>query len=252
MKISVTNSAGTTIYQSGEVLIPGQVVMTAPTNGQPLAAGQDISVAWNEPAGAAAYVVSYLAPDAGDGDSEEQGGYFEYLAAPVSRAVVPGTNAAAGEAWFEVDAVAGDTGVLISSGDITNSFLIAYTADDAVTTISAAQAINPALKASQGLSIVREYNKSEQGLTFKMRECNPAQIQSPGTVSISFKLRRFKVSVAFIKAYNMNGQEIFSWEKKRIMKSHDKKYHVDFGVGPGTTVVFGTHDANYRGGTYSY
>jgi hypothetical protein len=252
VKISATNSAGATIYQSGGVVIPGQVVMTAPTNGQPLTAGQDVSVAWNEPAGAGAYVVSYLAPTAEDTGVEEQGGYYAYMAAPASQATIPGSATLAGEAWFEVDAMAGDTEVLNGSADFTNSFLIAAMADEAVTTIFSSGQALPIVNASQGLSIIKEYNKSEQGLTFKVREGNPGQIQQPGTISISFKLRRFKISVAFIKAYNMNGQEIFSWEKKRIMKSHDKKYHVDFGVSPGTTVVIGTHDANYRGGTYSY
>ena len=85
-----------------------------------------------------------------------------------------------------------------------------------------------------------------------MRECNPQQIVANGTISLVFKMRRFKASVAFVKAYDMQGKEYYSWTKKRIFKSSDETYTVQFSASAGTTVVFGTHDASHRSSTYSY
>lgn len=40
--------------------------------------------------------------------------------------------------------------------------------------------------------------------------------------------------------------------KERLFKRKNKTYTVTFNVHPGTTVVIGTHDASYRGGSYTY
>ena len=107
-------------------------------------------------------------------------------------------------------------------------------------------------RGAQGLRIVKEYSKKIKGYRFKVRECDPSQIQSPGTISLGFKLRRYKASIAFVTAYDMNGNQYYEWNKARIYKSKSRKYYPSFSARAGTTVVFGTHDASYRGGTYSY
>jgi len=119
--------------------------------------------------------------------------------------------------------------------------------------LSFTPAENPDInRASQGLSIVREYNKRIEGYTFKVRECDPSQIQAPGSVGFSIKMRGRKVSLAFITVFDINGNQYGTWPKKRIYKSKSKKWKPTISVSPGTTVVFGTHDASYRGATYNY
>lgn len=249
VRVCATNAAGQSIYQSPVYTIPAQVLLTAPTNGQVLPAGQNVAFAWTAASGAAGYLVNYLAPDAdADGDS---GAYVAFVPSPDTVWTMPGSNTVAGNGMFGVTAYAGDVGILTNGVDPTTSYLLVASDDSIVASVQAAAAAQGA-KASQGLTIAREYTKSEQGLRFTIRETNPEQIQQAGTVTMEFKLRRFKMSVAFVKAFEPTGAEYYSWEKKRIFKTSNKNYTVTFAVRPGSLIVIGTHDACYRGGTYSY
>jgi len=248
---------GYILYQHSGLVIPGFAQITAPTEGQSINLGDNVEMRWSSATNAKAYVASYTNVDAlnneavedlieGEDDANEEGLYTEYLDAAATTAMVPSEFTVAGEAFFSIDAING--------GIFTDESFFTAVASESVEVSIADQAaqVNKQVSATQDLAFVKEYEKQFEGYTFKVRETDPGQIQNPGNVDISLKLRRFKISVAFIKAYDMNGNEYFSWEKKKIMSSHENKYHVPFSVSPGTTIVLGTHDAHYRGGTYSY
>ena len=251
-------SLGNVFYQHPEVAIPEKAVILRPVEGEAIDVNENIAVQWNGSVNAEGYVAGYL--DASDSDAEttdeNAGIYTEYVSASTTEVIVPSTCTKAGSAMFSVDAVSGDVGVFTSKEDPFESFFIVGTSDWVAANITAS-AIGETLattdgRGSQGLRIVKEYKKKVEGLRFKIRECDPNQMQAPGTVTVGFKLRRYKASIAFVKLYDMNGNAYASWQKKRIFKSKNKKYYPSFSVKPGTTVVFGSHDASYRGGTYSY
>ncbi len=253
VRLSVTNSSGQQIYQSAAYAIPGQIEMTAPTEGQILPLSGNVNMVWTKPNGADGFYASYIAPDNND-PATEQGLYNIYVPSSVSRIAVPSSNLVAGAAQFKVSAMAGDVDIFERDVDPDKSFLIVATEDSVTASIRGASgtAAGPdSLTARQGLIIAKEYSKTEQGLRFTVRESNPEQITQAGTVRLNFEMRRFKMSVAFVKAYDMSGKEYYSWEKKRIFKSKKKKYEIIFGVQPGTTIVIGTHDASYQGGSYN-
>lgn len=266
--LTANSAAGTLIYSSGPLTVPGLVALTSPAEGAQLAAGADVAMSWSEASDAIGYAAGYEAPDAFDGagveDNDPDGEYTgddpglyltfteQGVTPTMTSATIPAANLLAGAAEFSVAALNATATPL--GGDYSGSLFVAgtYDAVEAAIADGAVQAIGEKqLGAQQDLGIVKEYEKSEQGYTFKVRETNPQQITAPGTIQLNFKMRRFKVSIAFIKAFDMNGAEYFSWTEKRIMKSHEKKVHPAFAAQPGTTVVFGTHDASYRGGTYT-
>lgn len=248
-----------TIYEHDAVLIPGQVVLEAPAEGETIDANADVPMQWSN-AGSQGYVASYGETTAFDGDEEESGDddaglFLEYKPTGNFTATVPASSTLAGGAAFVIDALGGDV-FIFGQSEIVGSFFLVGTNDGVEATIAnpaAAQVMTKeGERGSSGLAIVKEYSKKVEGMRFKVRESNPQQITLPGTIQLAFKMRRYKASVAFVKAYDIGGVEYFSWIKKRIYKSKNKKYYPSFSASPGTTVVFGTHDASYRGGTYSF
>ncbi len=256
-------SNGALIYDSGMVAIPGSPALTQPVTGQDTPSDENVSVSWNAATDAEGYVAGYAEAGAFDetsSDDEDTGMYLEYVDSPGTEMSVPSSYTVEGDAIFSVDAVSGDTDIFKVEEDPTKSFFIVSASDwieaqiveNAGNNFSSAENQIKEDRSSQGLRIAKEYSKKIEGYRFKVRECDPHQIQSSGTVTVGFKLRRFKASVAFVMLYDINGKEYASWKKARIYKSKTKKYYPSFSVSPGTTVVFGTHDASYRGGTYSY
>jgi len=259
----VKNPVGSVLYQHAAVTIPGKATILQPIEGASINVNEDVTIQWDEGTNAEGYVAGYLDTSAFDGEpvsEDDAGTYTEYVGASTTEATVPSTYTVAGDATFSVDAVSGDTDIFTSEEDPTESFFIVGTSDwieakiaADVTAAALAAENQPAEdRASQGLRIVKEYKKKIEGLRFKMRECDPNQMQSSGTVTVGFKLRgSYRLSIAFVALYDMNGNQYASWNKKR-QKRKSKKYYPSFSVKPGTTVVFGTFQASYRGGTYSY
>ncbi|MCP4577014.1 MAG: hypothetical protein GY846_12100 [Deltaproteobacteria bacterium] len=255
---------GALIYKRSMVTIPGKPTLLQPVAGQEFFASENVPVQWNEPStDTKGYVAGYVDSDAlseESTDDDDLGYYFEYVDAPKTEMTVPSAYTVVGDATFSVTAVSGDTDIFTSEEDPTDSFLVAGATDwiegeitaDSATQFSATEDPLTNDRGSQGLSIAKEYTKKIKGYRFKIRETDPNQISAPGTVQLGFKMRRYKVSIAFVQAFDMNGKQYYSWEKKRIYKSKSKKYYPSFSVSVGTTIVFGTHDASYRGGTYSY
>ena len=235
-----------------------------PVTGQSIPSDENVSVQWNAAIDAKGYVAGYVESsvfDEASTDDDDAGVYAEYVDASKTEITVPFSYTVVGGAIFSVDAVSGDTDIFTSEEDPTESFFIVGTSDwieakieaDTATQFSATETqVTEDREGSQGLRIIKESSKKIEGYRFKIRECDPNQIQYPGTVTVGFKLRRYKASIAFVTLYDINGKEYASWKKARIYKSKSKKYYPAFSVSPGTTVVFGTHDASYRGGTYSY
>jgi len=257
------NPVGNVLYQHTAVTIPDKATILQPVEGASINVNEDVTIQWNEGTNAEGYVVGYL--DTGNSDAEttddDAGTYTEYVGASTTEETVPSTYTVAGDATFSVDAVSGDTDIFTSEEDTTESFFIVGTSDwieakivADVTAAPLAAENQPAEdRASQGLKIVKEYKKKIEGLRFKMRECDPNQIQSSGAVTVRFKLRgSYRLAIAFVALYDMNGNQYASWSKKRQKRKSKKYSHTFSSVQPGTTVVFGTHAASYRGGTYSY
>ena len=254
---------GALIYYRNMVTIPGKPTLIQPVTGQNIPSDENVSVQWNAAIDAEGYVAGYVeagAFDEASTDDDDAGVYAEYVDASKTEMTVSSSYTVVGDAIFSVDAVSGDTDIFTSEEDPTESFFIVGTSDwieariaaDTATQFSATENQVTDDRGSQGLRIAKESSKKIEGYRFKIRECDPNQIQYPGTVTVGFKLRRYKASIAFVTLIDMNGKEYASWKKARIYKSKSKKYYPSFSVSPGTTVVFGTHDASYRGGTYSY
>ena len=255
---------GALIYNRSMVTIPGKPTLLQPLAGQEISDSENVSVQWNAPsADTKGYLAGYANSDVlseESTDDDDLGYYFEYVSSPKTEMTVPSAYTVVGDATFSVTAVSGDTDIFTSEEDPTGSFLVTGASDwveAGITADSAAQfstAENELTEdgGAQGLSIAKEYTKKIKGYRFKIRESDPNQISSPGTIQLGFKMRRYKVSIAFVQAFDMSGKQYYSWEKKRIYKSKSKKYYPSFQVSVGTTIVFGTHDASYRGGTYSY
>jgi len=253
---------GALIYYRSMVTIPGKPTLIQPVAGQNIPSEENVLVQWNAAVDAEGYVAGYVEAGAFDEvstDDDDAGMYTEYVDASKTEMTVPSSYTVVADAIFSVDAVSGDTVIFASEEDPTESFFIVGASDwiEAKIADTGAQFLTtePQVtedRGSQGLRIAKEYNKKIEGYRFKIRECDPNQIQYPGTVTVGFKLRRYKASIAFVTLIDINGKEYASWKKARIYKSKSKKYYPSFSVSPGTTVVFGTHDASYRGGTYSY
>ena len=254
---------GVLIYDRKMVTIPGKPTLVQPVAGQEIPSNDNVSVQWNSSTDAKGYVAGYMDSDVlseESTDDDDLGYYFEYVDRPTTEMTVPSENTVVGDATFSVTAVSGDTDIFTSEEDPTDSFLVAEASDwieakitaDSATQFSATEKQLTNERGSQGLIIAKEYSKKVEGYRFKIRESDPNQISAPGTVQVGFKMRRYKVSIAFVRAFDMYGKQYYSWEKKRIYKSKSKKYYPSFSVSVGTTIVFGTHDASYRGGTYTY
>ncbi|MBW1780509.1 MAG: hypothetical protein JRL30_07185 [Deltaproteobacteria bacterium] len=253
---------GALIYDRSMVTLPGKPTLIQPVTDQNIPSDENVSVQWNAAIDAGGYVAGYAEVVVFEEEStdDDAGTYAEYVDASITEATVPSADTVVGDATFSVSAVTGDTWIFTSEEDSIESFFVAATSDwvdakivaDTATQFSAIENDVNEVQGSQGLRIAKEYTKKVEGYRFKIRECDPNQISVPGTVQIGFKMRRYKASIAFIQAFDMNGNQYYSWEKKRIYKSKSKKYYPSFSVSVGTTIVFGSHDASYRGGTYSY
>jgi hypothetical protein len=257
------SDGGTLIYNSGMFTIPGNPTLTQPVTGRDIPSDENVLVSWNAAIDAEGYVAGYTEAGAFDETSsndEDTGMYLEYADSSGTEMSVPSSYTVVGDAIFSVDAVSGDTHIFMGEEDPDESFFIVSASDwieaqiveNAGNNFSMAENRIKADRGSQGLRIAKAYKKKIEGYKFKVRECDPNQIQSAGTVIVGFKLRRYKASVAFVTLYDINGNQYASWKKARIYKSKSKKYYPSFSVSPGTTVIFGSHDASYRGGTYSY
>lgn len=231
------------IFEHDAVLIPGQVELTEPTEGQAIDAGADVPMKWSN-AGSQVYLASYV----GDGDGDA-GLYADYLSTGVLEMTVPAASISAGEGLFAVDALNGDAEIF-GRGDNVGSFFLVGTADSADATIADSSSV--VSLGSQELTIAATYTRDIEGLSFKVRETDPQQITQPGTVTVGLGLQKYRVSIAFVNAYDSNGNVYYSWTDKQIYRSEDVAYSPSFTASPGTTVVIGTNDASYRGATYSY
>lgn len=258
------NPAGSVFYQHAAVTIPGKASILQPVEGASINVNEDVTIQWNEGTNAEGYVAGYLDIGAFDGepvDEDDAGTYTEYVGASTTEATVPSTYTVVGDAIFSVEAVSGDTDIFTSEEDPTESFFIVSTSDSIEAGITANVTAETLAvegqsaedgRAHEGLRRVKFYNKRIEHITYYIRECDPNQIQNSGTVIVTFKLKGdYKKAIAFVTLYDMKGNKYASWSKVRN-KRKSKTYTQSFSVQPGTTVVFGTHDANYREGWYNY
>lgn len=237
---------GTLIYQSPAYAMPGPVTLLTPTNGEIFLTLNDLPLTWTAVSGIEGYLAEYLSPDSPDFAGES--GLLLYFLPPTQiQCVLPASQLAAGYAVMSVNAMVGDTGVINLDNDtslIRSCFALA-SSDEAEVLLA-----HPPPRGA--LAIAKEYHFTTNSLRFTVRESDPYQIQSPGTITVHIKMRRFKISVAFVAAFDMNGQPVFNWQYKRLFKRKNKHVSVSFSVPAGTTVVIGTHDASFRGGHYTY
>jgi hypothetical protein len=251
---------GTMIYDRSDVIIPGRVTLEEPTQCQIIGDSQDVQMKWDKAANAEGYVADYTAVDDFDQQySDDAGFYAAYVDASTTEAIVPSAYTLVGNATFDISPVTGDTWIFTSEADAVKSFFVATTWDSVNAKVVAAVG-NPIAalgdeviedQGSEQLRIVKTYNQTIKKLKFKVRECDPNQIQKPGTITFKFKLHSMSIAVAFMEAYDMNGQKYYSWSKKRIFKTSSKTYYPSFSASPGTTVIFGTTSgASERGRTY--
>ena len=246
VSVSAYNSSQELLFQSEQVTIPEQVTLRNPTNTQVLSSAQDVDLSWTPAAGAQGYLASYLS-DA-DPDSDDNAGFYvDFTDFTSTNALVSFTNLLEGTGIFSVFALAGDTNIFDSDG-ISTSFFIVGTGDSAETTITN----TPSVEGTAALALVKAYRKTIEGIRFTIREYNPAQIQYPGTITIRVKLRKRRLAIAFIQAYDMNGKEYFSWQKVRKRKSKNKRYTINISARPGTTIVIGTKSTKLEVASYSY
>ncbi len=245
VSVTVRNAADELIYQSDPAPMPALPGITSPVNGQSLPADADIEIAWNAASGAQGYLAGYVAGEVGA--EADQGLYAAFLDDNATNLMVPSPVMKTGTGDFYVYALAGDTSIFDLEFNPASFFLAG--AGDAV---KASVATPPAPTASVGLQLAKSYRKTEQGITFTIREYNPQQIQQPGTVYIQIKMPKHHLTVAFIKAFDMNGKEYFSWLKKRVYSSKRKRYCHNISVSPGTTIVIGEKTCDLEAANYSY
>jgi len=262
LRLTARMHDGTMIYDRSDVIIPGRVTLEEPTQCQIIGDSQDVQMKWDKATFAEGYVAGYTAVDDFDqAYSDDAGFYAAYVDASTTEAIVPSAYTLVGNAVFDITPVTGDTWIFTSEADPVESFFVATTYDSVNAKVVAAVG-NPIAalgdevikdQGSEQLRIVKTYNQTIKKIKFKVRECDPSQIQKPGTITFEFKLHSMCVAVAFMEAYDMNGQKYYSWSKKRILKTESKTYYPSFSASPGTTVIFGTtKGASERGRTYSY
>jgi hypothetical protein len=247
---------GTTLYERKGTIVPQRAMILSPLAGAEIPVYEDFVVGWRSATDAQAYAAGYSEEGAFDlfpARDDDVGFYADLVDSSTSEVTVPSAYTLNGPALAWVEALAGDVDILAAGNDEDSLFLASHNDDVEITITPDVPAEDDGSpQASQGLRVVKNYDKEEKGLIFKMRECDPNQIQAPGTINLKFRMRRFKVSVAFFTAYDMEGKVYYSGKKERIMKSSKSTWRPSFTAKPGTTVVFGTHDASCRDGTYSY
>jgi hypothetical protein len=244
--MTAAKATGESVYQSATYPVPGQVVLSAPTNTLPFMLGQDINLAWNPVENAPYYFAGYLALDnGGAGDEDDSGSYVRLLEHPAQALTVPATNILEGYADLGVSALSGDLAALMDPEGPTNSFLIVESIDSKINYVN-----TPSPPGS--LRIAEESQAKYWGFRVLTRESDPMQIWTNGTITVNIKMRRFKASVACVLAFDSQGTQYVNWEKCRIFRRQNRNYTVSFAARPYTTVLIITHDASYRGGYYQY
>ncbi len=247
--VAAYNSDQELLFQSDPVVMPEQVGLQSPADGQALPAGQDAALAWSVAAGAQGYLTAYLA-DGVTGNDAAAGCYVDFADAAATNSLVPSASLLEGAGTFSVSALAGDTNVFGADDQVSASFLLVGTGDSAeaiVTNIPTLLA-----KGSVALAIAKAYRKDIKGITFTIREYNPQQIQQAGTAYIQIKMPKWHLTAAFIKAYDMKGKEYFSWEKVRQYKSDRKRYCHTISIQPFTTIVIGEKTSEIEAANYNY
>ncbi len=248
------------LYRSEPTAVPGPVQLLSPADGAAIPAGDPVPMTWTEAASTRGYLVSYEAPD--DPTSGDEGAWhIQYLPAPASGYTIPAGSTVRGPAEFVVSALNGDVDALLGSEDTNDFFLVTASWDEALalavtpTPIPTSTPVitpTPPISGTVPLPIVKNYSIKEKGLRFKVRESDPYQMPYSGRVTATFKLRKRRVSAAFVMAYDMEGKPYFSWNKARIYKRKSKSYTVTFPVLPGSTIAIGTHKASWYGAWYSF
>jgi len=239
---TVRDPDGAPLLATDAYAFPAPTQLGWPTNEAVMTTYSPVPMEWAPSPGALAYQATYLGVDDND-QSDNIGLYTETVPSTALSVSIPAAALRPGLGYFRVDAINGELAKFENPPEFFSFFLISSSAD-------ATTYLSPPIY--EGLQIVREYSQKIKGLRFTLREGNPYQVVAPGTMSVTFKLRRYKISVAFVTAVDPNGQTYFTWSKDRFFKSKNKTYTVTFNVQPGTTVVIGTHDASYRGGSYVY
>ena len=246
VSVAAYNSSQELLFQSEQITLPEQVELRNPTNDQALASSQDVNLSWTPAAGAQGYLASYIS--AADPNSDDNEGFYaNFTDSTATNILIPSASLLEGLGTFSVSALTGDTNIF-SSDNTSMSFFIAETSDSANITITN----TPSVEGAVALALVKSYRKTIKGIRFTIREYNPAQIQYPGTITIRVKLRKRRLAIAFIKAYDLNGNEYFSWDKTRDHKSKNKRYTLNISARPGTTIVIGTKSTKLEVATYSY
>ncbi len=239
---TVRDEDGSMLLSTAAYTFPAPTQLVWPTNGAVMTTYSPVPMEWTPSSDARAYQATYLGVD--DNDlNDDIGLYTETVSPTANTAVIPASALRPGLGFFRVDALNGELAKFENPPEFF-SFLLVSSSDDATTYLS------PPIY--EGLQIAKEYGKKIKGLRFTIREGNAYQVVAPGTVAVTIKMRRYKISVAFVAAVDQNGQVYYTWSKERFFKSKNKTYTVTFNVQPGTTVVIGTHDASYRGGSYTY
>ncbi len=231
------------VYKSQPTRIPPRAQVLQPTNGAKLFAGQPVAVSWTAAAGAQGYLVSYMGEDAAAAPDDSNAWMIEYAAAPRTTYTIPGSYIVRGGADFGVTALCGDVQKLLAGEDTNDSFFVAAHYDE-----TSAMVETPPPPPT---FIARQYKVRQDGLTFKVRETDPLKMTKPGRVLLDLRLRKRKISIAFVMAYDMNGNQYFEWSKMRLIKRKGKRYEVVIPFQPYSTLVIGTHDAKLGGITYT-
>lgn len=246
---SVYAPGPTLIYRSRPATVPAPVRLTAPADGARLPLKAPVPMSWTEAPGIRGYLAYYNG--ANDYTPSEDGAWHAaYLAAPRTGYTIPAGKTVWGPAEFGVAALNGDVDALLGSEDKNDCFLAAGSWDENATRFPTPTPVPqppPSL-----LPIAREYAIKEEGLKFHIRESDPYKMPHPGTVTVNLKLRRWRISIAFVTAFDMEGRQYFTWDKARIYKRKNKKYAVTFPCLPGSTVVIGTHKASLRSALYDF
>ncbi len=229
------------MYRSAPTVLPDQVLVIEPSDEAHVLAGQPVPMQWTPAAHAQGTLAWYLGPD--DYTPRWDGGWhIAYVPAPRTAYTIPPSVTITGAAEFGVAALNGDVQALVGAEDTNDCFFVAASGDETETVV--------VVPVTDPLFIAKEYALKVKGLRFQVRESDPYRMPHPGTVTVHLKLRRWRISSAFVAAYDMNGAEYFAWDKTRVFKRQNKNYTVTFPCRPGSTIAIGTHHASFQGASY--
>lgn len=237
------------MYRSKPAVMPGKIRMLTPPAGARLDAGKAVGMTWTPAAGVQGYLAYYHNPDDYT-DSEDGAWLIQYLPGPRTGFTIPAGKTVSGPAQFGALALNGDVQALTGSQDVNDCFMVTAAWDETAARITTPTPVP--VPTPYYLGIAKTYSVKEEGLRFTIRETNPYQMPHPGTVAVSLKMRKWRISIAFVTVFDMEGNEYYTWSKLRIYKRKNKKYTVIFPCRPGSTVVIGTHKASFRSAVYDF